>query len=37
MHLSNLAHVDPKTASPTRIGFKMLGRRPQGSLREEVR
>lgn len=25
IHLSNVAHVDPKTGGPTRIGFKMLG------------
>jgi large subunit ribosomal protein L24 len=25
LHLSNLAHVDPKTGAPTRIGFKVLG------------
>jgi large subunit ribosomal protein L24 len=24
VHLSNLAHVDPKTGGPTRIGFKVL-------------
>jgi len=24
VHLSNLAHVDPKTGGPTRIGFKIL-------------
>jgi large subunit ribosomal protein L24 len=25
VHLSNLAHVDPKTGEPTRVGFKVLG------------
>jgi large subunit ribosomal protein L24 len=25
IHLSNIAHVDPKTGEPTRIGFKVLG------------
>ena len=25
IHLSNLAHVDPKTGEATRIGFKLLG------------
>ncbi len=25
IHLSNLAHVDPKSGGPTRIGFKVLG------------
>ena len=25
IHLSNLAHVDPKTGEPTRVGFKILG------------
>jgi large subunit ribosomal protein L24 len=25
IHLSKVAHVDPKTGSPTRIGFKILG------------
>jgi large subunit ribosomal protein L24 len=24
MHVSNLAHVDPKTDQPTRVGFKFL-------------
>jgi large subunit ribosomal protein L24 len=24
LHVSNLAHVDPKTGGPTRIGFKVL-------------
>ena len=24
LHISNLAHVDPKTDEPTRIGFKRL-------------
>jgi large subunit ribosomal protein L24 len=25
VHLSNIAHVDPKTGEPTRVGFKILG------------
>jgi len=25
VHLSNLAHIDPKTGDPTRVGFKILG------------
>ncbi|HEX3943256.1 MAG TPA: 50S ribosomal protein L24 [Rhizomicrobium sp.] len=25
IHLSNIAHIDPKTGGPTRIGFKVLG------------
>jgi len=25
VHLSNLAHVDPKTGEATRVGFKFLG------------
>ncbi len=25
IHLSNLAHVDPKSGKPTRVGFKTLG------------
>ena len=25
VQLSNIAHVDPKTGAPTRIGFKILG------------
>lgn len=24
IHISNLAHVDPKTGEPTRVGFKLL-------------
>ena len=24
VHLSKIAHVDPKTGSPTRVGFKRL-------------
>jgi len=29
IHLSKIAHIDPKTGSPTRVGFKVLedGRR----------
>jgi large subunit ribosomal protein L24 len=25
VHVSNLAHVDPKSGEPTRVGFKVLG------------
>jgi large subunit ribosomal protein L24 len=25
VHISNLAHVDPKSGGPTRVGFKKLG------------
>jgi large subunit ribosomal protein L24 len=25
VHLSNIAHVDPKSGGPTRVGFKVLG------------
>ncbi len=25
VHLSNIAHVDPKSGEPTRIGFRVLG------------
>jgi large subunit ribosomal protein L24 len=25
IHISNLAHVDPKSGGPTRIGFRILG------------
>jgi large subunit ribosomal protein L24 len=25
IHLSNIAHVDPKSGNATRIGFKVLG------------
>jgi len=25
IHLSKIAHVDPKTGEPTRVGFKLLG------------
>ena len=25
IHLSNLAHIDPQTNKPTRIGYKLLG------------
>jgi large subunit ribosomal protein L24 len=24
LHISNVAHIDPKTQKPTRIGFKVL-------------
>jgi large subunit ribosomal protein L24 len=24
IHISNVAHIDPKSSKPTRIGFKML-------------
>jgi large subunit ribosomal protein L24 len=25
IHLSNIAHIDPKSQKPTRVGFKVLG------------
>ncbi len=25
LHISNVAHIDPKTSEPTRVGFKQLG------------
>jgi large subunit ribosomal protein L24 len=25
IHLSNVAHIDPKSQKPTRVGFKVLG------------
>jgi large subunit ribosomal protein L24 len=25
IHISNVAHVDPKSGKPTRVGFKILG------------
>jgi large subunit ribosomal protein L24 len=25
IHLSNLAHIDPKSGEPTRVGFRVLG------------
>jgi large subunit ribosomal protein L24 len=34
IHLSNLAHVDPKDDKPTRIGFKFEG---EGESRKKVR
>jgi large subunit ribosomal protein L24 len=34
IHLSNLAHVDPKDDKPTRIGFKFVG---EGDDRKKVR
>ena len=37
IELSNIAHIDPKTGVPTRVGFTRSGRWPQGALREEVR
>ena len=30
IHLSNVALADPKDGKPTRVGFKIDGRRPQG-------
>ena len=24
LHISNVAHIDPKTSAPTRVGYKML-------------
>ena len=24
LHISNVAHVDPKTSKPTRVGYKVL-------------
>ena len=37
IHLSNLAIADPKNGKPTRVGFKILDGRPQGSFREALR
>jgi len=34
VHLSNLAHADPKDGKPTRIGFKFVG---EGRDRKKVR
>jgi large subunit ribosomal protein L24 len=25
LHLSNVAHIDPKSSKPTRVGYKILG------------
>ena len=25
LHISNVAHIDPKTSEPTRVGYKVLG------------
>ena len=25
IHISNVAHIDPKSSKPTRVGFKVLG------------
>ena len=36
VHLSNLAHVDPKTGDADAHRFQGFERRPQGPLREEV-
>ena len=35
IHLSNVAHIDPKTDKPTRVGFKILedGRKVRMALR----
>ena len=34
IHLSNLAHADPKDGKPTRVGFKFIG---EGEERKKVR
>ncbi|HZH26163.1 MAG TPA: 50S ribosomal protein L24 [Azospirillaceae bacterium] len=34
IHVSNVAHVDPKTGGPTRIGYKFVG---EGDARRKVR
>jgi large subunit ribosomal protein L24 len=34
IHLSNLAHADPKDGKPTRVGFKFVG---EGDNRRKVR
>ena len=33
LHISNVAHVDPASGKPTRIGYKTAQRRPQGARR----
>jgi large subunit ribosomal protein L24 len=25
IHISNVAHIDPKSSKPTRVGYKVLG------------
>jgi large subunit ribosomal protein L24 len=27
IHVSNVAHIDPKTSKPTRVGYRMEGER----------
>jgi large subunit ribosomal protein L24 len=34
VHLSNLAHADPKDGKPTRVGFKFVG---EGDARKKIR
>jgi large subunit ribosomal protein L24 len=34
IHLSNLAHADPKDGKPTRVGFKFIG---EGEARKKIR
>jgi large subunit ribosomal protein L24 len=34
IHLSNLAHADPKDGKPTRVGFKFVG---EGDARKKLR
>ena len=35
IHISNVAHVDPTSGKPTRVGYKTRGR-PQGPVREAL-
>lgn len=37
LHISNVAHVDPKTGKPTRVGFKFIEAKGKGEKPTKVR
>ncbi len=37
IHISNVAHIDPKTSKPTRVGYKFIAAKGKGEKPRKVR
>ena len=37
VHISNVAHIDPKDGKPTRVGFKFIDAKGKGAKPQKVR
>ncbi len=37
LHISNVAHIDPKTNAPTRVGIKIIASKVKGEKPQKVR